>query len=219
MGRVEFLTANPDSTTILVGTSEVELGDLDDLARENQRRATEVRARQARAASPPPVPRPPGHNVERTWTVHDQGRQFGPHTEVELATLMAVGTISTTALVWRDGSPRWIPITNIVPMPAFPNQPPPPQMGFRQDYRDVRSNRVAAGICGILFGALGVHKFILGFTGAGMTMLLVSIFGGFCYGLGFIVMGVIGFVEGIIYLTKSDAQFQADYGVRRQAWF
>ena len=35
--------------------------------------------------------------------------------------------------------------------------------------------KVAAGILGILLGGLGIHKFVLGYTGAGITMLLVTI--------------------------------------------
>jgi hypothetical protein len=37
------------------------------------------------------------------------------------------------------------------------------------------SNKIAAGVCGILLGSLGIHKFILGYTGAGLIMLLVTI--------------------------------------------
>src|SRR5215831_10587848 len=35
------------------------------------------------------------------------------------------------------------------------------------------SNKVLAGICGILIGSFGVHKFVLGYAGAGTIMLLV----------------------------------------------
>ena len=35
-------------------------------------------------------------------------------------------------------------------------------------------NKVAAGVCGILLGSFGVHRFILGYTGAGLTMLRVK---------------------------------------------
>jgi hypothetical protein len=56
-------------------------------------------------------------HTDRIWTIHDQGHQFGPHTEQELATMLAVGTISRDALVWKEGSPRWIPVSNIVPLP------------------------------------------------------------------------------------------------------
>ena len=35
--------------------------------------------------------------------------------------------------------------------------------------------KVAAGICGILLGSLGIHKFILGYTTEGLIMLLTSV--------------------------------------------
>jgi hypothetical protein len=77
-----------------------------------------------RLSSTAPVPgNPPEQSTgrilhtDRIWTIHDQGHQFGPHTEQELATMLAVGTISRDALVWKEGSPRWIPVSNIVPLP------------------------------------------------------------------------------------------------------
>ncbi|NJN59357.1 MAG: TM2 domain-containing protein [Leptolyngbyaceae cyanobacterium SL_5_9] len=76
--------------------------------------------------------------------------------------------------------------------------------------------KVAAGVCGILLGALGVHKFILGYTTEGLVMLLVSIL---TCGFGAAVMGVIGLVEGIIYLTKSDEEFVSTYILSKKGWF
>jgi TM2 domain-containing membrane protein YozV len=80
---------------------------------------------------------------------------------------------------------------------------------------DIASKKLAAGICGILLGALGIHKFILGYTTEGLIMLLVSVltcgFGGF-------VMGVIGLIEGIIYLTKTDAEFAQIYIADKKGW-
>jgi|TARA_B100001971_G_scaffold3705_1_gene3041 TM2 domain-containing membrane protein YozV len=35
--------------------------------------------------------------------------------------------------------------------------------------------KLPAGICGILIGALGIHKFILGYQTEGIIMLLVTI--------------------------------------------
>ena len=78
------------------------------------------------------------------------------------------------------------------------------------------SKKIAAGICGILFGALGIHKFVLGYTKAGLIMLLVTV----CTCLfGSIVMGPIGLIEGIIYLTKSDQDFYQTYVVGKKEWF
>ena len=146
--------------------------------------------------------------------VHDRGQQFGPHTESELATLVAVGTISPNAMIWRTGSPRWIPVSNIVPLPSYLPPPPP-----TYQHTPNSGNRIAAGVCGILLGGFGVHKFILGFTTAGLIMLLVCLFGSICYGLGWLVMSIIGLIEGIIYLSKSEAQFYQDYVVNKRQWF
>ncbi len=76
--------------------------------------------------------------------------------------------------------------------------------------------KVAAGVCGILLGAIGVHKFILGLTTPGVIMLLVTVL---TCGLGAMVMGIVGLVEGIIYLTKSDEEFYRLYAVEKKGWF
>jgi TM2 domain-containing membrane protein YozV len=76
---------------------------------------------------------------------------------------------------------------------------------------DGREKKIPAGILAILLGGLGVHKFYLGYTTAGIVHILLSI----CFGLG----SVIGIIEGIIYLTKSDDQFVADYVYGQKQWF
>lgn len=63
-------------------------------------------------------------------------------------------------------------------------------------------SKVAAGVLGILLGGLGVHKFYLGSWGWGIIYLL------FCW---LYVPAIIGLIEGIIYLTMDDAQFDAKY--------
>lgn len=81
-------------------------------------------------------------------------------------------------------------------------------------------NKVAAGVLGILLGALGVHKFYLGYINQGFVMLLVTIIGSILtLGLAAAVMGTIGLVEGIIYLTKSDKEFYQTYVKNKKAWF
>jgi len=81
------------------------------------------------------------------------------------------------------------------------------------------SKKVSAGICGILLGPLGVHKFILGYTREGVIMLVVTIVGSLLLFTGPIVMGIIGLIEGIIYLTKSDAEFNSTYVSGKKGWF
>lgn len=89
-------------------------------------------------------------------------------------------------------------------------QPPAPSPA------EANSKKIAAGICGILLGGFGIHKFILGMTTPGIIMLLATVLT--CGILG-IVMHVIGIVEGIIYLTKSDQEFYQTYMVNKKAWF
>jgi hypothetical protein len=67
-----------------------------------------------------------------------------------------------------------------------------------------------------LLGGLGIHKFILGLTTPGLIMLLVTVL---TCGVGGAVMGLIGLVEGIIYLTKSDEEFYQRYIVEKVGWF
>ncbi len=71
--------------------------------------------------------------------------------------------------------------------------------------------KLAAGICGILLGGFGVHKFILGYTKEGIIQILLA----FCCGIG----GIIGLIEGIIYLTKSDEDFVNTYITNKKGWF
>jgi len=74
------------------------------------------------------------------------------------------------------------------------------------------SKKVVAGICGILLGGLGVHKFVLGLTTPGILQILITIV---TCGVG----SLIGLIEGIIYLTKSDEDFYQTYMVDKKRWF
>ena len=77
---------------------------------------------------------------------------------------------------------------------------------------EVESKKVLCGILGILLGAWGVHRFMLGDTKGGIIRIILTIFT-----LGF--AGIIGFIEGIIYLTKSDEDFIATYQEGDKGWF
>ena len=71
-----------------------------------------------------------------------------------------------------------------------------------------------------LLGAFGVHKFYLGDTTAGAITLAISLGAGLLTcGVATFVMSVIGIVEGIIYLSKSDSDFQQTYVLGRKSWF
>jgi len=76
--------------------------------------------------------------------------------------------------------------------------------------------KIVAGILAILLGSLGIHKFYLGYNTAGIIMVLVTVL---TCGFGGAVMGIIGLIEGIIYLTKTDEEFVATYVNGKKEWF
>jgi len=85
---------------------------------------------------------------------------------------------------------------------------------------EINNKKLAAGLTGVFLGAFGVHKFILGYTKPAVIMLVVSLAGGaVTCGVASFVMGVIGLIEGIIYLTKTTAEFQAEYIDAEKPWF
>jgi TM2 domain-containing membrane protein YozV len=76
--------------------------------------------------------------------------------------------------------------------------------------------KLVAGLLGIFLGGLGIHKFYLGYNTPGIIMLLVTVV---TCGFGGAIMGVIGLIEGIIYLTKTDEEFVATYVNGKKEWF
>ncbi|HEX9004518.1 MAG TPA: TM2 domain-containing protein [Blastocatellia bacterium] len=76
--------------------------------------------------------------------------------------------------------------------------------------------KITAGVLAILIGSLGVHKFILGYKNEGLIMLLGTIL---TCGIAAAVFGVIGVVEGILYLVKSDEEFVKTYIQNKKGWF
>jgi len=96
---------------------------------------------------------------------------------------------------------------------------------FASGAKEVIDNKkVLTGILAILLGQLGVHKFILGYNKEGGILLGLWIVGAVltCVGIGVLLLwalGLIGLIEGIIYLTKSDEEFYNTYQVGKKPWF
>jgi TM2 domain-containing membrane protein YozV len=72
--------------------------------------------------------------------------------------------------------------------------------------------KLPAGLCGIFLGWLGIHKFILGYTKQGIIQIIISVL---TCGAG----SLIGLIEGIIYLTKSNEDFVRIYIQKKRGWF
>lgn len=111
----------------------------------------------------------------------------------------------------------------VLPVSPMPMQQVPRPVGVAPAGAE---KKVAAGICALVLGSLGIHKFILGYNQEGIIMIsayvvawiitLVTCFIG--TPLVFIPM-VVGIIEGIIYLTKSDEEFVQTYIVNKKPWF
>lgn len=74
------------------------------------------------------------------------------------------------------------------------------------------NKKVVAGIFALLLGSLGIHKFYLGYTQEGVIQIVISVI---TCGIG----GIIPFIEGILYLVKSDEEFYQTYQVGKKGWF
>jgi TM2 domain-containing membrane protein YozV len=72
------------------------------------------------------------------------------------------------------------------------------------------NKKIVSGIFAILLGSLGIHKFYLGYITEGVIQLILGLVG---------IGGLIGVIEGIIYLTKTDEDFYQTYQVGKKGWF
>ncbi|WP_242134269.1 TM2 domain-containing protein [Aestuariivivens marinum] len=96
--------------------------------------------------------------------------------------------------------------------------------GAKETFASGENKKILAGVLGILFGGLGIHKFILGYNKEGGILLGATLIGILlsCVGIGILfvwIPGVVGFIEGIIYLTKSDSEFYNTYQAGKKPWF
>ena len=107
------------------------------------------------------------------------------------------------------------------------SSPNPAQGAYRQPpmqphYAAPLSSRdhVAAGLLAIFLGGFGVHKFYLGYNTQGFIMLALSLVGGlFTFGLVTGVVWIIAIIEGIVYLAKTQSEFEQLYVCGRHEWF
>jgi TM2 domain-containing membrane protein YozV len=140
------------------------------------------------------------------------GKEYGPISPDQLRDWLRQGRVGQQTPVRPESGGDWRPLSSY---PEFNFAPgvatlAPPTLSDRA------SKKIPAGVCGIVVGALGIHKFILGYTGAGLIMLLVSVL---TCGLAAPVFGLIGLIEGILYLSKSDEDFVRTYVDGRKEWF
>jgi len=151
------------------------------------------------------------------------GQQYGPVGAEQIRRWIAEHRVNAQTFVQTEGAPEWKALgmfpefaADLKPAPPAFSTAPPPVALPPGTVTAKASNKVAAGVFGILLGSLGIHKFILGYTGAGLIMLLVTIL---TCGIAWPLTHLIGLIEGILYLTKSDEEFVRLYVDGRKEWF
>jgi TM2 domain-containing membrane protein YozV len=150
------------------------------------------------------------------------GQSYGPVPADQVRRWITEHRVNPQSLVLVEGTTEWKPLSAFaefaadIKPPAVSASVPPVMAPLVSSDATRASSKIPAGVCGILLGGLGVHKFILGYTGAGLIMLLVTVLT--CF-LAYPVMHLIGLIEGIIYLTKPDAEFIRTYVDARREWF
>jgi len=70
----------------------------------------------------------------------------------------------------------------------------------QNNYAGAPRSRITAAILALFIGGLGIHKFYLGKSGAGIVYLLFS---------WTLVPSIVAFIEAIIYFTQTDEAFAA----------
>jgi TM2 domain-containing membrane protein YozV len=163
--------------------------------------------------------------MSQQWFVTSAGRQYGPYSLDEFRTCLQQRRVSPTDMAWRQEMPDWQPIQSIPELREFLNAIPPepsrlpPLPDDVSEDTELLNKKIPAGVLGIVLGGFGVHKFVLGYTKAGIIMLVVGFVGIFLVGIPTFVMGVIGLIEGIMYLSASDREFVQRHRNHGYPWF
>ena len=79
--------------------------------------------------------------------------------------------------------------------------------------------KIPAALLAFFLGVFGVHKFYLGYKKQGIIMLLCTIPGIVLFGIPTVVISIVAFIEFIIYICKSDEDFDRTYVQGRKPWF
>ena len=78
-------------------------------------------------------------------------------------------------------------------------------------------SKIIAFLLALFLGSIGVHKFYLGYNTQGIIMLLCGTVGWILF-LPPLVMAIIALIEAIMYISKSDEEFQEIYVDNEKPW-
>jgi TM2 domain-containing membrane protein YozV len=141
------------------------------------------------------------------WYLLRNGQTHGPYPEEQVREWVRAGQVAAEEKLNREGDPNWLSL-DMVPEFVKDRVGAPPFVGGGPGVYSPR-DKTLAGVLALLFGWLGIHHFYLGNTTIGIIYLVISLCSGTSLGW------VFGIIDGIIYLTKPEDQFQRNY----RNWF
>jgi TM2 domain-containing membrane protein YozV len=102
----------------------------------------------------------------------------------------------------------------------YPSAQPQPQQGSSrtQGIGSPQKDKWVAAVLAFVLGAFGIHKFYLGYKTEGIIMIIVSIAGSICLGLGPLVMVIISLIEAVRYVILTQADFERTYVYGSKGW-
>lgn len=138
---------------------------------------------------------------DEQWWYRLDGRQIGPISWEQLYARAVQGLVRPEDPIWRTGMAQWVPARTFPELFTSGSHVPPPMQAFPPTTTSGKS-RVSAALFALLLGSFGAHKFYMGQTGLGILYLVFFWTG---------IPGIVGLVEGILYLAMSDEEFARRY--------
>jgi hypothetical protein len=128
------------------------------------------------------------------------GRQYGPVTADQVKVWLASNRANGQTMAQAEGSSEWRPLSQFAEFSSLLTQSAaPPLLAGGEELK----SRLAAGLFGIFLGGLGVHRFYLGYTGMGITQIIVTVI---TCGIGHLW----GVIEGILIIAGSTITTDAE---------
>lgn len=162
-------------------------------------------------------PNQQGHDA---WSqAYQQGKDAWSQSSQQASDVWGQTYQQTSGQTYQQSQGSWQ--ANQAYSPPYTQQPygQPYQQPYAQAAPNTKDH-VAAGLLAIFLGSLGIHKFYLGYNTPGFIMLAVTIVGSiFSLGIAGLAMVVISIVEGVLYLSKSQTEFEQVYVFNKKEWF
>jgi TM2 domain-containing membrane protein YozV len=87
-----------------------------------------------------------------------------------------------------------------------------------QGIGSAKKEKWVAAVLAFTLGCFGIHKFYLGYKSEGIAMILITVIGSLCLGLGAFVMYIFALIEAVRYVTLTQEDFEQAYVINRKGW-